>query len=276
MERDLKSSKKLSRRGFLGLAATGSLAGAAIWQWEEVNKLTVERKALRLSRWKADGFKVAQLSDLHANHRAEGERAARALRMAIRERPDAIVLTGDYNDVVTPEAIPSLEIALSAASEAKCPVYAVLGNHDYWVDSTAELIKAIERHGIRLLRNEIVEQDGVAIWGIDDGLERKDRHDTLRGKQDTGSVLALFHEPDFVSRVNRRIGLMLAGHSHGGQICLPFGIPIHTPGGARRYKSGFYPGARVPLYVNRGIGTVGPRKRAFCPPEVSILTLRGA
>jgi len=265
----------MTRRKFLGAAVCGG-AGGAIWQWDEVNRLVVERKTLLLPRWKADGFRVALLSDFHSNYRNEGERAARAIRMAIAEKPDAIVLTGDYNDVDTHESIPSFEIALSAAQESDVPVYAVLGHHDFWVKSTAKIIEAINRHGVKLLRNEIVEQAGVAIWGIDDGLERKDRHDTLADRKDTGSVLALFHEPDFVTRVDSRIGLMLAGHSHGGQICLPFGIPMHTPGGARKYKTGFYPDAKVPLYVTRGIGTIGPRKRAFCPPEVALLTLKCA
>ena len=89
------------------------------------------------------------------------------------------------------------------------------------------------------------------------------------------SLLALFHEPDFVSEVPKHVSLQVSGHSHGGQICLPGGYAVHTPFGAKKYKSGYYPDARVPLYVTRGVGTTGPDYRLFCRPEVTILTLRG-
>ncbi len=269
-----RAALKLTRRRFLGLTAS-AVAGTAWWQWNEVDRLVVERRELHLPRWNADGFKVAILADFHANTRPEGERAERAMRMAIGEKPDAILLVGDYVHKEWPETLPSLETALAPARESASPVFAAMGNHDYWVSTTAKIIEALKRNGILLLRNEIADLDGVAIWGIDDGIENRDRHDALDGRRDSGSVLAMFHEPDCVARVDRRIGLMAAGHSHGGQICLPFGFPLHTPFGARRYKSGFYADAKVPLYVTRGIGTVGPRKRSFCPPEVSLLTLFG-
>src|SRR5688572_28833174 len=106
MSAERKSRLKMNRRKFLALAPCAG-TGAAIWQWDEVNRLVVERKTLCLPRWKADQFRVALLSDFHSNYRSEGERAARAIRMAIAEKPDAIVLTGDYNDVDTPDSIPS-------------------------------------------------------------------------------------------------------------------------------------------------------------------------
>ncbi len=266
--------KKLTRRQFFGWGAATAVVGTGVWQWGEANNLTLERRTIQLPRWKADGFRVAVLSDFHANLPHEGRRAARAIAMAIAERPDALLLLGDYVHKNWPETMPSLDLALAPLADARMPVYAIMGNHDYWVDATEEIIAKLKRLGARLLRNEIVVQDDVAIWGIDDGLEARDRHDALGDRLDSGSVLAMFHEPDFVSRVDRRVGLMLSGHSHGGQICLPFGIPMHTPGGARVYRRGYYPTARVPLHVNRGIGTVGPNKRAFCSPEIGIYTLR--
>jgi predicted MPP superfamily phosphohydrolase len=265
---------RISRRGFIGLAATG-VAGVGVLEWGEVDRLTVERRELRLPRWKADGFKVALLSDLHCNDAHEGDRAAEALRLAIEEKPDAVLVAGDFINSETDQTFPSLETALEPVREAGMPVLAVLGNHDYWVTTTSRLIAVLMQKGMRLLRNEIAEVEGVAVWGIDDGIAKRDKHDVLTDRTDSGSVLALFHEPDYVDRVDNRIGLMMAGHSHGGQICLPPGIPVHTPVGARRYRRGFYAKAEVPLYVTRGVGTVGPRRRAFCPPEVSVLTLFG-
>ncbi len=90
------------------------------------------------------------------------------------------------------------------------------------------------------------------------------------------SLLVLFHEPDYVKITPTNVSLQLSGHSHGGQICLPGGRPLHTPYGANTYYAGYYANAPVPLFVTRGVGTIGPKLRLFCPPEVTILTLRTA
>jgi predicted MPP superfamily phosphohydrolase len=87
--------------------------------------------------------------------------------------------------------------------------------------------------------------------------------------------VTLFHEPDFVERVDPRSSLMIAGHTHGGQVCWPWGSAVHLPKGGRKYQKGFYAHTKVPLYVSRGVGTVGPDYRCFAPPEVSVLTLKG-
>jgi predicted MPP superfamily phosphohydrolase len=121
-----------------------------------------------------------------------------------------------------------------------------------------------------------VEVNGVTIAGIDDAIANRQRYDFLTGGNHSKSLVALFHEPDFVDEVPKHISLQLSGHSHGGQICLPGGFSVHSPFGARKYVAGFYPNARVPLYVTRGIGTTGPDLRTFCRPEVSILTLESA
>jgi uncharacterized protein len=126
---------------------------------------------------------------------------------------------------------------------------------------------------MRLLRNETVELDGVRICGIDDALMKKHRPDLVRGNKNT---LALLHEPDFVDDLDPGPSLLLAGHSHGGQICLPGGVALHTPRGARKFTSGFYPDNPIPVYVSRGVGTTGPNWRLFCPPEATILTLHGS
>jgi hypothetical protein len=73
----------------------------------------------------------------------------------------------------------------------------------------------------------------------------------------------------------QEVSLQLSGHSHGGEVCLPGGFALHTPSAAKRYISGFYPNAPVPLYVSRGIATLSPM-RIYCPPEVAVLTLVSA
>ena len=270
-----KDRKTVTRRRLLRTAVYGGLALTAGVQWFEADRLKLERQTLKLKRWRADGFKLALLSDLHANNTHEAERAIRAIRMAAEEKPDVILFGGDFLNSSKDSALTNVAKVLDAADDAGIPSMAVLGNHDYWIATTRQLISAFEGRRTRLLRNEIVRVGDATIWGIDDGIAGRDRHELYGSRRDDPSLLALFHEPDFVTRVDKRVGLMLAGHSHGGQMCLPFGVALHTPRGAWRYIAGFYPDADAPLYVSRGIGTVGPAYRLFCPPEVTILTLTG-
>ena len=128
---------------------------------------------------------------------------------------------------------------------------------------------------IKMLRNSPFEVSDVTIAGIDDAIENKHRPGFVTDLANP-SLIVLLHEPDFVDSVPTNASLQISGHSHGGQICWPGGTPLHLPTGAKHYVCGFYPDAPVPLYVTRGVGTVGPQMRTFCPPEVSILTLRSA
>lgn len=257
-------------------------AGAALTALSQVdnrNELTVERHVLRLPRWNADGFKAALLTDLHMDSKSKADRAVRAAHIAAAERPDVLLIGGDLASTSRPDSLAECQRALRQIVDIGLPTYAVLGNHEYDVRDAGGLIaslsKCLQGPDSRLLRNETVDVGGVTIAGVDDGIANRDAHGFLR-RADDRNVVCLFHEPDFVERIDRKASVMLAGHSHGGQICLPFGVPVHTPRGARTYIRGFYERARVPLYVSRGVGTVGPGIRVFCPPEVSILTLMGA
>lgn len=258
------------------LAAGGALAvGTLLTQVGAAKRLQVKRQTITLPRWDADGFRVAQLTDLHVNSRAAAALAQEALSIAVSLRPDVIAITGDFYDSLYSDHFAHLRSALESVRTINIPVVGVLGNHDYW-SQPKQVIETVRECGVRLLRNEIFEHHGVVIAGIDDGLVNRDRHDFLGSKGDAKSVLALFHEPDFCYRVDKRVSLMLAGHSHGGQVCYPFGKPLHLPRGARRYYSGYYPDASVPLFVSHGVGTTGPSIRAFCPPQVNLLTLQRA
>ncbi|MBV6457347.1 MAG: putative protein YpbG [Fimbriimonadaceae bacterium] len=267
--------RKITRREAFGLGIAG-VASVACYQFGSADRIRVERHELRVPRWSADGFKVALLTDLHVDSAVKYERAIEAWQLAFSERPDAILLGGDFISDSSPVARSLTEKTLRLCASTSTPTYGVLGNHDYWAGIASETIPmlaaALASNRSGLLRNETVEIDGVTICGIDDGLVDRDRHDRLSPSNDR-NVICLFHEPDFVDRIDSRASIMLAGHSHGGQICLPFGLPLHMPKGARTYIAGFYDLDPVPLYVSRGIGTIGPDRRLFCPPEVTILTL---
>lgn len=271
-----KQKPEPTRRDVLKWLTTGALTSLLPLSYASYSTgwISVERRELQIPTWDADGFRVALLSDLHIDSQLEAEHAQLAIQMAIAEKPDLIAIPGDFVNKDQHPAYALVTQSLEPLHEAKCPVVATLGNHDYDIKHVSHIADTVRRSAAKLLRNETCEVSGVTVAGIDDGIAR--RHDTrfLNEGHYSKSLLALFHEPDFVEYVPENVSLQLSGHSHGGQICLPGGIPLHTPVGSETYYEGFYPQAKVPLYVTRGIGTVGPRWRLFCRPEVSILTLR--
>lgn len=111
---------------------------------------------------------------------------------------------------------------------------------------------------------------------MDDATFNFQNYEFFPSEKVSKNCLAVLHEPDYVEEMPGHVSLQISGHTHGGQVCLPFGYAMHTPKGGRRYIAGYFPHANVPLYVTRGVGTVGIDYRLFCRPEVTILTLRSA
>lgn len=266
--------RRPTRREVLAGAAAG-LLGVGAFQAGSADRIQVERHHLRLPRWDADGFRLAVIGDIHVNTPRDMGRAQTAVRLAIAEHPDLVAIVGDFVNAFHDHTAGLVERSLEDL--AGTPSVAIPGNHDYWVAHPEAWIRTLSRNQpFRMLRNETFEVGGVTVFGADDPLIGYDRYGELRLERASRSTLVLMHEPDYVRRVPRFASLLLGGHSHGGQICLPFGIPVALPPGARTYVAGFYPAAPVPVYVTRGVGLSRHPFRLFCPPEVSILTLSSA
>lgn len=261
---------KVSRRKVLKWGAAGLVAGTALGVME--SHLERSERAFRLPRWKADGFRIAHVTDVHLLNPSLLEVAQQAVRWAVESKPDLFVFTGDFLNQ-DDESLARIQPAFEALHDIGCPCLAVLGNHDYWSHATAKIAEEVSKTRLRLLVNQTFDTAGVRVVGLDDALGGQPDYG-LVGAQDADSTVVLLHEPDYVAKLPTRGSLVLSGHSHGGEICLPGGIPLYTPKGAKKYQSGYYPGAATPLFVNRGTGTLGPT-RVYCPPEVAILTLQG-
>lgn len=267
--------KTLSRRDLMCWSAAGVLASAVPMGYADLstNSLPIERFDLTLPNWDVDGFRVGMLSDLHMVSDRTFRHAYLAATMLIREKPDVILLPGDFVESSDPVKLGYIDQFLRRITEWGCPAYATMGNHDYATAQPRRVIERFEQSKVRLLRNEVAELSGISIAGIDDGMANRQRPDILRSGTFSKSLLVMMHEPDYVADMPDSVSLQVSGHSHGGQICLPGGIPIHTPYGARNFVDGYYSNANVPLFVSRGIGTTGVPYRMFCPPQIAILTL---
>jgi len=207
-------------------------------------------------------------------------------------RPDLIVVTGDFvtapvfdeddqDEKAAAMAEPCAELVRQMRS--RYGIWTVLGNHD-WATDPRRVTSALKAEGIPVLANESVpiEVNGARFWlgGISDIISGPfDLDATLaRVPRDEATIL-LAHEPDYADRVVRRhmpVDLQLSGHSHGGQIRLPFAPPFYLPLMARKYYAGLYHLGPLTLYTNSGLGTMGIPIRWNCPPEITLLTLRSA
>jgi uncharacterized protein len=224
---------------------------------------------------------LAHLSDLHSF--GIGRRERRLLEQLDAERPDAIVITGDSmvdGALFGPRPGSREDQAYARAAPLLGRLHAPLG---VWVvrGNWEELRRVPDEHGyysalgLHFLLNEAAEmRPGVWVAGFDDLQGSPRLEPALRAiPADARFALALFHSPAFFDRLDGRFPLALAGHTHGGQVRLPFLPPLWLPSGCGRYVEGWYESGGSRLYVSRGIGTSVLPVRFLCRPELAIITL---
>lgn len=255
------------------LTATGISLIAGIDQARnEADRLQVEHVTLKLSDWTLGNLRVAFLTDWHLS----SERALRRMREAIDQvrgyHPDLILFGGDFISSALRWQPDWMLVCLDDLKPLGCPITGVFGNHD--LDARSEISGMMREAGMPLLVNEVTRMDGLTLVGIDDGITGFPDLEMVPKFKDQRNVLLLFHEPDYAEGLVQNASLTLCGHTHGGQICLPGGYPMHLPRGGRNFVGGTFEIDRKLMYVSRGIGTSGPAYRAFCRPEISILDLR--
>lgn len=294
MESSVASFQAVSRRSFLKTAMYG-VGGLALYAGEfERHWLEVVHKEISVNGLPPafEGAKLAQLSDIHLDEFTEPFLLREAIDSINRARPDYVLLTGDY---VSSEVLPPHLTAEAARqcgrmlNRLECPRrYAIFGNHDIWAGEK-EVGEALRGNDIVVLRNEYLalEREGGRMWlaGLDDpvcGQPDPDRAipSSIQNVPHE-PILLMCHGPDYMDEFRmhpaaQSVSLVLSGHTHGGQIRLPFIGALRLPPGGRKYVEGLFQVGPMQLYVNRGIGSVGVPFRFDCRPEITLFTLRGA
>jgi predicted MPP superfamily phosphohydrolase len=289
---DARRRKGFSRRDFLKLlkATTIELSllgvgGATYGVWLEPNWLKVEKVNLKL-RKPAPAFHrltIAQVSDIHMGGWMNVERLQRVADLVIEQQPDILLLTGDFLtgyifDQNSEQHLQDLIEILRPLAKA-IPSYAVLGNHDYWSNAggVREMLRSC---GITDLTNSVFTitrgNEKLHLCGVDDIWEGDVRLDQVLDKlTDDSPAILLAHEPDFadVSSRSGRFDLQVSGHSHGGQVVIPFHGPLVLPYLGQKYSSGLYRLGDMFQYTNRGVGMIHPYVRFNCPPEITLFSL---
>jgi predicted MPP superfamily phosphohydrolase len=273
---------KISRRGFLvGVGATGAVVALDAFGLE-ATRVLLSRHDVRIPGLPSglDGLRLAQVSDVHLPGNRTAARAA--LELLHRERPDIVLLTGDMT-----ESLRALDEVRTFAAEARgsLATVAVLGNWEHRIGAVGKPALDLYRSaGVALLVNGAVTVDvgGVPLTliGLDDPVTGDpDISAARRGVVAGSTEIWLVHAPGIADRFARmtsvRPSLLLAGHTHGGQIRIPL-LPPVKPIGAGRFLEGWYQDTWAPLYVSRGVGTTGIPARFNCSAELPIFTLRPA
>ena len=277
---------RLSRRTFLSLSAAG-LGGLALYAGEiSRHELSIEEHTISLPRLPDAfrGMRIVQISDFHYAEFTEPFFLREVVQHVNRLRPDMVVLTGDFVSYGPMPMSFSRRHAPECAAilgGIECPLrYAILGNHDCLIDPKY-VVGPVEDHGIPMLINQSValEREGKRIWlaGLGSvlcGMSHPDRAISPAIMNSGEALIVLAHEPDILPEISKyKADLMFSGHTHGGQVRIPFLPPLNLPAYGRRYVEGLFRHGPTQLYVNRGIGAVGVPFRFRCPPEITVHTL---
>ncbi|WP_419806902.1 metallophosphoesterase [Terriglobus sp.] len=277
-----------NRREFLQSAGAAAIA-ALVLDMTAIDRhnVVVEQCTLRIRRLPAafHGLRIAQISDFHHHGYAEDYYLRQVVEKVNALQPAVVAMTGDF---ITAHGNPfgpwrkAMPVCAEILSGLRAPLRVCsLGNHDC-ID-IAFVTHCLTERGLTVLRNSYtaIEAANERLWiaGLADAyFDFPDLEQAIPRATEREPVLLLGHEPDFADTVKAYGGVdvMLAGHSHGGQVRVPGITPAFLPVMGRRYVRGLFQLDDLQLYVNRGIGAVHLPIRFRCPPEITLFTLEPA
>lgn len=275
-----KFLRRVKQVGLGLVAVSGATVGYGFY---EASQIRVRRQtvAVRNLPRRFEGTTVGILTDLHHGPFVSLDFVRRAVTVANGLAPDLFALLGDFahKGTHTHEQLPPCMAALTKLS-APLGVYAVPGNHD--MGKKGEVYREVMAATPQIidLRNRAVPvtRDGETLWlaGVDDlWWGKPDLAAAMKPVPPGTAVVLLSHNPDFAEEhPDPRVGLVLSGHTHGGQAYVPGVGPLWLPSKyGRKYCHGLVDGPASPVFVSRGLGEAGVPLRLNCPPEINVLTL---
>jgi predicted MPP superfamily phosphohydrolase len=276
-------TKKL--RIALGIVVLLIVAGLIWGVFIEPSRLVVHRETIQIDNWPKElsGLRIALIADIHSGGPfIDDNKLRKIVELTNQQNPDLIVLLGDYmspNSWHSRRVEPELTAVAMKSLQAPLGVYAVLGNHDWWYNG-GRVRGAFEANGIPVLDDEVTEikwHDG-SFWlvGLADFWTRPQHVSETIAKVPQGApMIVITHNPDVFPGLPRSVPLLLAAHTHGGQVNLPLiGTLIVPSRFGRKYTAGHVFENGHHMFVTTGIGTSILPIRFRVPPEIVILTIK--
>jgi uncharacterized protein len=282
-------SKKVTRRVFLKRIFGSLFAAIAAGTGGFFYAREVEPKMLKINEYTFrhrsipkgfNGFKIVQFSDTHLGFQYNLTEFEKLISKINAIKPDVIFFTGDLMD--EPNKFPDTDKIAPLLSRLTAPFgkFSIYGNHDHGGYGSDIYLKIMKESGFTILQNQsheirLLDGSSIFIAGIDDAmLGKPDIHKAVSSIPSSSFTILLSHAPDLADAASSfNIHLQLSGHSHGGQVQIPFLGALITPPYAEKYIEGFYKTGELTLYVNRGLGTTRMPFRFLSQPELTVFTL---
>jgi uncharacterized protein len=277
------SRRKWTRRDLIKLSSASVAVGLACLGYGVMvrERVEVSRVDVKIENLPGEfkGMTIAHLSDIHHGRFTGLDYIGDCVEIVNGMKPDLVALTGDFTFGGRSYVGPCAEALKPLA--ARAGVYAVLGNHDYYVGARG-VARALRNSGIKVLidAQDRIEVGGskLCLLGVDDFLcGHTDVNQLMRGLPSAEPRIVFSHNPDFIEEFAARkkhIDLMISGHTHGGQIRFPLiGAPHIASDYGQRYAVGLNRKDSMQVYTTRGIGTIVVPARLNCPPEIVLYKL---
>ncbi|HLR80154.1 MAG TPA: metallophosphoesterase [Bacillota bacterium] len=281
----------MNRRTFIkrsigSLLALLGLSGGTYYYAREIEPWLLDIKQEQLSSDKIpeafNDFKIVQFSDTHIGYHYTIEQFSELVDTINAQNPDLILFTGDLVDEPHTYKWDQDIIEILQHLQAKHGKYWIYGNHDHGGYGTDIVKNVMDQAEFTLLQNKHttieIDNQHIVLAGIDDVmLGKPNLEETLTNANPNLYTLLLAHEPDYADNtVHFPVDIQLSGHSHGGQVRLPFIGHLYTPLYAHKYVQGkhTFQDGKLILFVNRGIGTTRLPYRFLCKPEIHSFTLK--
>lgn len=249
------------------------IIGLAVYSFLEPYLIRVERVEVEVDEMK--GLKIVHLTDFHS--RRFGYKEKKVLSKLEELNPDYIFVTGDFIDTRTRNLESCQRFWEALTEQYPNKVFGVTGNHEYQHSRTEEVISRLERSGIRLLNNESLKltfkESSFVLAGVEDPHAR--HADLKQALPRKGAEILLSHSPEIFKKAKRKnVDLVLTGHTHGGQVGIPFlrrlVLPLRCD---KKYREGLFKEQQTFMYISRGIGTTILPIRFNAPPEITLIKI---
>lgn len=278
--------KNITRRSFIkkSLGSILALSGIGIGgryythevepKWLEINTIAISNPLIPKG---FSGLRIVQFSDTHLGFQFQLSDLESATEKINALRPDLIFFTGDLMDA--PNQYPFHKEIVPALKRLKAPMgkFCIFGNHDHGGYGSEIYSRIMQQAGFQVLCNSntkitLLNGDNLYIAGLDDAMLGKPNFvAALNGIPEDAYTVLLSHAPDLADIAAKfNIQLQLSGHSHGGQVQIPFAGALVTPPHARKYKEGTFEIGKLKLHVNRGLGTTRLPYRFLSRPEITV------